>query len=330
MWSELVKQNYQTGKKRSRREQKEWAGDNRRMDRHATERIMRMKLCKDCANRGKKNNCKLYTSLSNYAEKCKDFKPVEKSNKKEMIERDKEVIYIAELDADVDDVIAAEYLYRKGVLKEVVCDPKPRTEEGRERKKQLEEIGVKVSNKIPPIAKYVFVGGALTELAGYLINHKIEYLVMNGGFVGCNIVQNPLEKFKGKQSVRTFNFNCDVKETDFVLRSRNVRNIILVGKNVCHDEINTLNGIWSEERELLEKYHSKPDKRQHDMLACREGLILLGLLDQKSYLKYAEVRPYNTGLKGNMTEWGSTVGKSPYKNVLAAIDWSDILLKRED
>lgn len=27
----------------------------------------------------------------------------------------KDVIYIAELDADVDDVIASEYLYKKGV-----------------------------------------------------------------------------------------------------------------------------------------------------------------------------------------------------------------------
>lgn len=36
-----------------------------------------MKLCKDCANRGKKEGCQLYTSVSNYAEKCKDFKPTE-------------------------------------------------------------------------------------------------------------------------------------------------------------------------------------------------------------------------------------------------------------
>lgn len=65
----------------------------------------------------------------------------------------KKVIYIAELDADVDDVIAAEYLHRKGALQEVVCDPKPRTLQGLERKKQLEEIGVKVSLKIPTDAK---------------------------------------------------------------------------------------------------------------------------------------------------------------------------------
>ena len=48
---------------------------------------------------------------------------------------------------------------------------------------------------------------------------------------------------------------------------------------------------------------------------------MLGMLDEKSYLDYKIVRPYNTGLKGNMTEWGSTFGKSPYRSVLAAIDW---------
>lgn len=235
--------------------------------------------------------------------------------------KNNDIIYIAELDADVDDVIAAEYLHRKGVLKEVVLDPTPRTAEGRERKRQLEEAGMKVSEKMPPVAKYVFVGGALTELARYLISHKIEYLVMNGGFVGCNIMKKPLEKFKGKQTMRTFNFNCDVKAADAVLKSKNIGTILLVGKNVCHSEKNTMNGIWTEEKELLEKYHSKSTKRQHDMLACREGLILIGLLSESSYLNYKAVRPYNTGLKGNITEWGSTIGESPYRSVLAAVDW---------
>lgn len=232
-----------------------------------------------------------------------------------------EVVYIAELDADVDDVIAAEYLHKKGALKEVVCDPVPKTPQGKQRKTQLEQLGIKVSNKMPPIAKYVFVGGALTELARYITNHKIECLVMNGGFVGCNIMKEPLDKFKNKQTVRTFNFNCDVTAADTVLKSKHIDNIILVGKNVCHSERNTLNGIWQCEKELLHKYHAKDDKRQHDMLACREGLILLGMLDEKSYLNYQKVKPYNTGLKGNMTEWGSTTGDSPYRSVLAAINW---------
>lgn len=243
---------------------------------------------------------------------------------KEIEEMSNEVVYIAELDADVDDVIAAEYLHRKGILKEVICDPKPRTEQGAVRKNQLEEVGVKITDKMPSVAKYVFVGGALTELARYLINHKIEYLVMNGGFVGCNIMENPLDKFKGKQTVRTFNFNCNVNATDSVLRSKNIGTILLVGKNVCHSEKNTLSGIWGEERNLLEKYHSKPNKRQHDMLACHEGLIQIGMISEKPYLSYKIVHPYNTGLKGDMTEWGSILeepGKSPYRAVKAAVDW---------
>ena len=40
---------------------------------------------------------------------------------------EKEVVYVAELDSDVDDVVAAHYLFNEGVLKCVVCDPYPRT-----------------------------------------------------------------------------------------------------------------------------------------------------------------------------------------------------------
>ena len=234
---------------------------------------------------------------------------------------EKEIVYIAELDADVDDVIAAEYLHKKGVLKAVVCDPSPITSEGIERMKQLEKLGIEVADKIPDKVKYIFVGGALTKLSEYLVFHRIECLVMNGGFVGDNIVKEPLRKFSGKKVVRTFNFNCDVVATDSVLSSKNIDTIILVGKNVCHNMKNTLDGIWKREKLLLEKYHARNDKRQHDMLACREGLILLGLLDEKSYLEYKIVHPYNTGLKGNMTEWGCTLDKSPYRSVLAAINW---------
>lgn len=233
----------------------------------------------------------------------------------------KEIIYIAELDADVDDVIAAEYLHKKNVLKEVVCDPAPTTKEGQDRKEQLEKEGIKVSFKMPPVAKYVFVGGALTLLSKYLITHKIECLVMNGGFVGNNIMKTPLPKFKNKQTVRTFNFNCDVTAADTVLKSKNIEQIILIGKNVCHDQRNTLRGVWKSEQLILNKYHSREDKRQHDMLACREGLIFLGLLDESPYLEYKFVHPYNTGLKGNMTEWGSTFETSPYRSVLAAVNW---------
>lgn len=152
----------------------------------------------------------------------------------------KEIVYIAELDQDVDDVIAAEYLLNKGVLKCVVLDPLPKTQQGYERKQELIKLGIDVKTKFPLIAKYVIVGGALTSVAQYILDHKIEYLIMNGGFVGNNIVKTPLKKFLNKTEVRTFNFNLDIDATHKVLTSNNINHIMLVGKNVCHDKRNSL------------------------------------------------------------------------------------------
>lgn len=69
----------------------------------------------------------------------------------------KEIVYIAELDADVDDVVAAHYLHNKDVLKCVVLDPYPKTKEGLERKERLESLGVTVLKKMPPVAKYAYL-----------------------------------------------------------------------------------------------------------------------------------------------------------------------------
>ena len=240
---------------------------------------------------------------------------------------EKKIVYMAELDADVDDIIAVEYLHQKGVLQEVVCDPQPKTDIGRKRKLALEEKGIKVSKKMPPNAKDIFVGGALTEVARYALTHKIDTLVMmNGGFVGCNIVEDPLEKFKGKETIRTFNFNCDVKATDSVLRNPNIGQIILVGKNVCHHMGNTGDFLWMDEQKLLDQYHVKSGKRLHDLLACREGLVYLGLLEEPHYLKYETVYPYHNGLQGNQTRWGSKRLPTGYRSVLAAVDWDCSLL----
>lgn len=250
---------------------------------------------------------------------------VKKEIDKNSIE-EKKVVYIAELDADVDDVVAAEYLYNKGVLGCVVLDPLPKTPQGRKRMDALKKLGITISTKIPPVAKYVFVGGALTEVARYITTHRIECLVMNGGYVGSNIVSecDQLSKFKGKQTVRTFNFNCDINATDKVLKSteKQIGKIILVGKNVCHSEVNTEVGLWKDKAslELFKKHHVKPGKRQHDMLACHEGLAHLGLGGVTvPWCSYLELYPYNEGLNGNMTKWGSKKENTPYRKVIAAV-----------
>ncbi len=235
----------------------------------------------------------------------------------------KDIVYIAELDQDIDDIIAAEYLEKLNVLKCVVLDPIPKTKEGIERKESLIQKGIKVYTKLPQDTKKIFVGGALTLIASFIINHKIDYLVMNGGFVGNNIVEKPLEKFKDKKECRTFNFNCDVNSTDKVLKSKNIEHIILVGKNVCHDKRNTPKYIWKSEKELFNKYKVREDKLQHDLLACYEGLVEIGYIESESFLEYKILTPYNLGLNGTQTKWGSKEEdkENVYRKVKAAIKW---------
>ena len=123
----------------------------------------------------------------------------------------KKIVYVAELDQDIDDYIASIYLHRKNVLDCIVLDPIPKTEEGKIRIDDLKNMGIRVETKFPSDTEYVFVGGALTSLSQFIQNHKIKVLCMNGGFVGCNIVEYPLKKFEGKRYCRTFNFNMDIK-----------------------------------------------------------------------------------------------------------------------
>lgn len=113
----------------------------------------------------------------------------------------KKIVYLAELDGDVDDAVAIEYLYNKNVLKCIVCDPKPITKMGIIRQSNFEKLGIEIYFKIPEGTHIIFCGGALTSLSEYLEKNKISTLIMNGGFVGDNIVpkEDRLEKFDGKK-----------------------------------------------------------------------------------------------------------------------------------
>ena len=98
---------------------------------------------------------------------------------------------------------------------------KASTKIGKIREGNLKELGIKINYTIPDDTNIVFCGGALTNLSKFIENHKISILVMNGGFVGDNIVpkKDRLDKFDGKKTIRTFNFNCDIQSTDKILKS---------------------------------------------------------------------------------------------------------------
>ena len=240
-----------------------------------------------------------------------------------------QIVYSAELDGDVDDIIAIEYLYNNYALKCVVCDPKPSTEIGKIREEKLKKLDIEINYNFPEDTNIVFCGGALTTLSKFIENHKISILVMNGGFVGDNIVpkEHVLKKFEGLKTCRTFNFDCDINATDKILKSseEKIGKIILVGKNVCHSEKNTPNFIWNykEYDNLFKKYKVRKNKCLHDMLMCHEGLCLLNFLDEEPYCEFEDVYPYNDGFDGENTKWGSKKdnNNTPYRKVLAAIKY---------
>ena len=245
------------------------------------------------------------------------------------------IIYIAELDADVDDVIAIEYLHGMGLLEHVVLDPIPVEKLGKQRLQMIEDMGILTMNSLSGDCENVFCGGQLTEIARHIKSGgTIKNLVLQGGFVGANIMpfDQQLKKFKGKDAVRTFNFNCDVVATDFVLKTteKQIGHVYCVGKNVCHNPINSDGHLWkgSPYHDLFKKYDVRNGKLQHDMLACHEGIVMLGLgehVDVKApFCNYLNVRPFNTGLNGNKTAWGSRheCERTGYRIVCSAITFT--------
>ena len=225
------------------------------------------------------------------------------------------ITYIADLDQDIDDFLAILYLIKYDVLEFVVCDPWPITDEGKDRLEKVAHMGIPCFNKIQLGTRTVFCGGALTKVAEFLeAGNTLDTLVMNGGFVGNNIIvaEEQLPKFKYKEFVRTYNFNMDIESTKKVLSmpENKLGEIILVGKHLCHDEKNTIKGLWSSKffKELQEEYKFNSDKRLHDVLACHEGLSLLNIIPDGTYCDYKKLYPMN-----KEDTWGSAINNKLWK-----------------
>jgi hypothetical protein len=217
------------------------------------------------------------------------------------------VVYIADLDQDIDDIIAVEYLLKYGALAYMICDPYPVTDEGKQR---LNKLILKGAVRYPYIkegVETVICGGGLTQVAEFLNRGgTLKALVMNGGFAGSNIVspENELKKFKGKIFMKTYNFNIDIEATKKVLKMppERIGRIILVGKNVCHSPRNTIADLWNSTffKKIQEEYGITDSKRLHDVLACHEGLSLLNFIPDKNYCKFE-----NLSVMNKNDTWGS-------------------------
>lgn len=214
-------------------------------------------------------------------------------------------IFVADIDQDIDDLIAIEYLKLNNSINGVVLDPMPITQEGRNRVRQIEGMGIKIYDQIPKETQIVLNGGAFTKIARFVKGNKLEWMVANGGFVGNNIVTDPLAKFKDKEFCRTYNPNLDPLSAEQVINSVNIKHKCLVSKNVCHDERNTIKYLWKN-LDFIKKYNLKDSKRLHDLLMCFDGLKIIK--NEETVLEYKSLDPIHKGLKGKYTEWGSIYG----------------------
>lgn len=206
----------------------------------------------------------------------------------------KDIVYVADIEQDIDDLVAIEYLEKSGRLKGVVLDPN----KGKEVLlsnfpniviyEQIKDSGCKI----------VFCGGATTKIANHLMRFSIDLLVMNGGFVQQPLDRECLEKFNGKSSIRTFNFNLDVNSTVNMLKSQNLKEAIFVGKNVCHSIKNTKLHIH---KNLDSVFKLRDDKRLHDVLMAQEGLRYLQGDDLAC--EYISGIPQYKSLNKSFTEW---------------------------
>lgn len=85
----------------------------------------------------------------------------------------------------------------------------------------------------------LLTGGPLKNLHQFLKTYPdmvVQHLVAQGGFAGDSLVtpENRLQKFAGRETCPTFNFNGDPQGALLALESKNILKRTLVSKNVCH------------------------------------------------------------------------------------------------
>lgn len=81
----------------------------------------------------------------------------------------------------------------------------------------------------------ILTGAPLTNLGNFLRTKTtvIESVTTQGGYLG-NLASKPLEKFRGKKEIRTYNLTNDTEAFTTVNNSKNIKKLTYVTKDLCH------------------------------------------------------------------------------------------------
>ena len=161
-------------------------------------------------------------------------------------------------------------------------------------------------------------------------NATISHWVGQGGFAGDSVVpeQHRLEKFKGKETCPTFNFNGDTKGALMMLQTDRIAKRTLVSKNVCHGVVYDKQ---LHEQMLAHCYNAPPSAnldRFQDMVSMmslyledhpggkmfHDPLAAAVMIDP-SVCCFEEVEMYRS--KG---EWGSKLAKGTNTFISVSVD----------
>lgn len=175
-------------------------------------------------------------------------------------------------------------------------------------------------------------GGPMTNLRELFggKEHLMADVVIQGGFCPYSIATPSikLEKFVGKESMPTFNFNGDHSAADWMFNTTAFKRY--VGKNVCHAFEFTKEDLWLYDLQsragfllldFLQLYFAKhASKKMHDLLAAmifRNPTHAMYSITQEYYADFIQATPDRVSNNEYTTKYDYT----NYNSVLTNIDF---------
>ena len=158
---------------------------------------------------------------------------------------------------------------------------------------------------------YVVLGGGAYTIPKLLKEKGFDTFVLQGGFAGANVIENPLKKFEGKKICPSWNPNLDVKATKYMID--NCDNLTFISKDICHDswvqmeDLDTYGDTVTFIKKYLLSCGSRKKKLMHDLVA------LLYIVDS-NLAETTRVKMIQIGNK-----WGST--HNPKSSTKISIGW---------